>query len=76
MRISLQTQLDPLSKNAIAFDAEGAGVIKLRFDASQMPEAMKLAAFGRGKILDTNFEAGLKKGENEGCERSTKTYSS
>lgn len=55
-KINLNAQLDPSVKTAVGFDTHGAGYIRLAFDATEMAEAMRLAAFGRGKVFRVSFE--------------------
>jgi hypothetical protein len=42
---------------AIKIDGEEGGEIALAFDDSELPEVMKLAAFGRNKVLTVTFES-------------------
>lgn len=68
-KIQLQAQLDPSVKTAVGFDTHGAGYIRLAFPATEMVEAMRLAAFGVGKV----FKIGISlEGVDENGKRAAK----
>jgi hypothetical protein len=47
----------PPGASSIKIDGEEGGRVVLEFSDAELPEAFKLAAFGRNKVLTVTFEA-------------------